>query len=113
MPDKFGNLSVSEMGDVARRFEKLEKERGRDLECEVCGNIVWEVPGSLSALVGDAVDGPAHARFRLPVLVFVCNKCGNAKSFASHYMNISPFKEEVAENTGESPEQSGGDQDGR
>ncbi|WP_428631173.1 hypothetical protein [Sphingopyxis sp.] len=109
MPDKFGYLLPPEMNAAAAQFEKWEKERGHDLECEVCGNIVWEVPRTVNAIIGDAVDGPAVAKFRLSVVLFVCNKCGNTKTFAASYMNVSPYSEEAPE-TGETSGE--GDTDG-
>lgn len=103
MPDKDGKLSAEEELAATERFEGFEKEMGRDLNCEVCGNIVWSLNAHLLSLYSDSPSGALGAKKRVPLVQWYCTNCGNSKLFAARLWDIEPLTPEGVEATETDP----------
>ena len=97
MADETGKISSEEARRCNERFEGYEKSLGRDLPCEICGGIVWNLNGRVLSLFSDSPSGVFGATQKTPLLNYICVNCGNMKFFAAKMWDVVvPLKSEVA-----------------
>lgn len=93
MPDKNGLISRDEFEKCNAKFESYEQKAGRDLACEVCGNIVWRLNSHIVSAVGESSIGLLGSKITLPMVNYICTECGNMKFFSAVMWNMNVERE--------------------
>lgn len=101
MPTKDGQFTRDEMTRLNAKFEAYEDEKDGDLECEVCGHIVWSLNSHLLMALGDSSGGILGARIKTPLVNYICTNCGNMKFFSAAAWGVTIPTTEDKEQTGE------------
>jgi RNase P subunit RPR2 len=91
MPGPDGKLTEEERKAAIARFDALEKKMGRDLSCEVCGNILWTLGSHLIGQRSDVVTQLGSGQLRFPSVMFGCTECGNEKFFYAQKFGVVPL----------------------
>ncbi len=67
------------------------QEKGISGKCELCGGMEWSINTNLDhlAFLKKSPDSDAVESINpLPVVVFICDKCGNMRMFAKHVLGV-------------------------
>lgn len=74
------------LAEEARRF--FENSSHAEYQCSVCQGATWEFPQVClqdgSTYIGRSAFTLTGSRHALPVLVLVCDNCGNTRQVATH-----------------------------